>query len=310
MSCALAVHGGAGRADQEDPDGRHAVLRAAVEAGATVLGAGGAAIDAVECAVALLEDDARFNAGTGSVLTWDGRVEMDASIMEDGDRFGAVAAIAGVRNPVRVARRVLEETPHWLLAGPGALAFARQCGFEEWKTMTPERRARWRTLRRAILAAARRDSGRDAKAPSGFPQGYEDLVAYVRAHPEVRGTPGTVGAVALDRQGRAAAATSTGGVWLKLRGRVGDSALPGAGTFVGPGGAVSATGQGEEILRTQIARQTEALLRGLDASSAAAQAIETATAAGCECGVISVDRRGGVGSAFNTAAMPVEVWIG
>ncbi|MDP3938913.1 MAG: isoaspartyl peptidase/L-asparaginase [Deltaproteobacteria bacterium] len=306
MSCALAVHGGAGRADQEDPAARHAVLRAAMEAGATVLAAGGAALDAVERAVALLEDDARFNAGTGSVLTWDGRVEMDASIMEDGDRFGAVAAITGVRNPVRVARRVLEETPHWLLAGPGAVAFARQRGFDDWKTLTPERRAQWRKLRRAILAAARRDPGRGAKGPPG----YENLVELVRAHPEVRGTPGTVGAVALDRHGRAAAATSTGGVWLKLRGRVGDSAFPGAGTFVGPGGAVSATGQGEEILRTQVARQTEALLRDLDASSAAARAIEAATAAGCECGVITVDRRGGVGAAFNTAAMPVEVWVG
>lgn len=305
MSPALAVHGGAGRADQEDPAARRAALRTALEAGASALGAGGGALDAVERAVRVLEDDPRFNAGTGSVLTWDGRVEMDASIMEDGDRFGAVAAITDVRHPVSVARRVLEETPHWLLAGPGALAFARRRDFASWEVMTPERRARWRTLRRSILAAAR-SGGRARKVPPG----YEALVAYVRAHPEVRGTPGTVGAVALDGMGRAAAATSTGGVWLKLRGRVGDSALPGAGTFVGPGGAVSATGQGEAILRLQVARRTEALLRDLDARAAAARAVEEAGAAGCECGVIAVDRRGRAGFAFNTAAMPVEVWIG
>jgi beta-aspartyl-peptidase (threonine type) len=116
--------------------------------------------------------------------------------------------------------------------------------------------------------------------------------------------------VALDRRGRAAAATSTGGVWLKLRGRVGDSALPGAGTFVGPGGAASATGQGEAILRVQVARRTEFLLRDHRAREAAARAVEAATAAGCECGVIAVDREGGLGFAFNTAAMPVAVWRG
>jgi len=304
--CALAVHGGAGRADQEDPGARHAGLRAAVEAAAAGLAAGGSALDAVEQAVSVLEDDARFNAGTGSVLTWDGRVEMDASLMEDGERFGAVAAITGVRNPVRVARRVLEETPHWLLAGPGALAFARRLGFDSWDAMTPERRARWRALRRSVLAAARAQGRGGGKAPRGF----EGLADFIRAHPEVRGTPGTVGAVALDRRGRAAAATSTGGVWLKLRGRVGDSALPGAGTFVGPGGAVSATGQGEEILRVQVARRAEALLADLGARQGAARAVEDATAAGCECGLVAVDRRGEVGFAFNTAAMPVEVWVG
>jgi L-asparaginase / beta-aspartyl-peptidase len=116
--------------------------------------------------------------------------------------------------------------------------------------------------------------------------------------------------VAIDKRGCAAAATSTGGLWLKLRGRVGDSALPGAGTFVGRGGAVSATGQGEAILRFQLARRTELLLRDLDAPEAAARAMEVATEAGCEGGLIAVSRAGGVGFAFNTAAMPVAVWRG
>ncbi len=157
------------------------------------------------------------------------------------------------------------------------------------------------------MLAAARGAGGESPDPA-LP--WSKLVAYVRDLPEVKEAPGTVGAVALDAAGRAAAATSTGGMWLKLPGRVGDSALPGAGTFVGPGGAVSVTGHGEAILRLQVGRRLEGLLRELEASRAAAVAVEEAAAGGCACGVIAVDRRGRLGSAFNTAAMPVEVWRG
>jgi beta-aspartyl-peptidase (threonine type) len=306
MTPAIAVHGGAGRLEPGDAEARTDALRRACRAGAALLAEGRSALDAVEHAVAALEDAPGFNAGTGSVLSWDGRVEMDASIMGENDAFGGVAALGDVRHPVRVARRVLEGTDHWLLAGEGALAFARSQGFGPWRAETPARRERWRALRAQVLAAAR---GAGGESPDPALR-WSKLVAYVRDLPEVKGAPGTVGAVALDIAGRAAAATSTGGMWLKLAGRVGDSALPGAGTFVGPGGAVSATGHGEAILRVQVGRRLEGLLRELEASRAAARAVEEAAAAGCACGVIAVDRRGRLGSAFNTAAMPVEVWRG
>ncbi len=303
MTAAIALHGGAGGADQEEGDQRMRVLAAARDAGVAVLARGGGAVDAVTEAVCVLEDAPLFNAGTGSVLTWDGAIEMDASIMTEGDAFGGVGAVRDLRYPVRAARAVMEETEHWLLVGEGALALARAHAWGvPWDPETPARRARWRALRDEVLRAAR-----DAGGPADPALAHrERLVAFVKAHPQVAGTPGTVGAVALDREGRAAAATSTGGIWLKLAGRVGDSALPGAGTFVGPGGAVSATGHGEAILRVQLARRAEYLLRTMDAPAAAAHAIAEATAAGCDAGLVAVDRRGGTGFAFNTAAMPVE----
>jgi beta-aspartyl-peptidase (threonine type) len=208
---------------------------------------------------------------------------------------------------VRAARAVLEETDHWLLCGEGALAFARAHAWgAPWDNERPERRAQWRVLREEILRAAREKGGPAHPALAH----RERLVSFVRDHPEVAGAPGTVGAVAIDARGRAAAATSTGGVWLKLPGRVGDSALPGAGTFVGPGGAVSATGHGEAIMRIQLARRVERLLRETDADQAAARAVDEARASGCAAGVIAVDRRGRPGFAFNTEAMPAEVWRG
>jgi beta-aspartyl-peptidase (threonine type) len=305
---AIAVHGGAGSVDQEGRDQRLIVLAAARDAGGAVLSVGGSAIDAVTEAVCVLEDAPIFNAGTGSVLTWDGEIEMDASIMADGDAFGAVGALRVVRHPVRAARAVMEETDHWLLCGEGALAFVRAhaWGAGPWDPETPERRARWRVLREEVLRAARDKGSLDDPALAR----RERLVPFLRAHPAVAGTPGTVGAVAIDREGRTAAATSTGGIWLKLTGRVGDSALPGAGTFVGPGGAISATGHGEAIVRVQVARRAEALLRTMDAPAAAARAVEEASGGGCVCGLIAVDRRGSIGFAFNTAAMPVEVGRG
>ncbi len=303
MTAAIAVHGGAGGDDREHAEERRRALATARDAGVAILAGGGGAVDAVTQAVCLLEDAPLFNAGTGSVLTWDGEIEMEASIMAEGDAFGGVAAIQAVRNPVRAARAVMEETDHWILAGEGALAFARAHAWGgPWNPERPERRTRWRALRDEVLRAAHAS---DRPADPALAR-RDRLLSYVKFHPVVAGTPGTVGAVAIDRAGRAAAATSTGGVWLKLTGRVGDSALPGAGTFVGPGGAVSATGHGEAILRVQLARRAEALLRTMDAPGAAARAIGEATAAGCEGGLIAVDRRGGIGAAWNTPAMPTE----
>jgi beta-aspartyl-peptidase (threonine type) len=233
---------------------------------------------------------------------------MDASIMGEGESFGAVASLKNVRNPIRVARAVLAETDHWLLCGEGALAFARVQGFEAWNPVVPPQRERWEALRQKVLTAARGDAGGDAGGEKDPRLRWKKLLAYAGRLPETKASRGTVGAVALDASGRTAAATSTGGMWLKLSGRVGDSALPGAGTWVGPGGASSATGHGEAILRVQLTRRTERLLRDFPAQEAATRAITEAREAGCECGVLAVDRRGEIGFAFNTMAMPVEVW--
>ncbi len=233
---------------------------------------GGTALDAVEAAVRSLEDHPRFNAGRGSVLTAAGTVETDASIMEgDQLRNGAVAAVSGVRNPITLARRILEAGRHSLFAGPGALARARGA-----------RRAALRSRRARDRAAARAD--------------WRPLQA------------GTVGAVALDRFGTIAAATSTGGMSGKLPGRVGDSALIGCGTYAESSlGGVSCTGDGEAIIRVTLARRALDILKTVGEPGHACEValsvlVEEGRGQG---GLILVDWRGRVGWARSTTLMPV-----
>jgi len=267
---ALIVHGGAGA----DPGGRdelRAGMRDAVGAGWRALAAGGSSLDAVEAAVRSLEDHPRFNAGRGSVLTSTGTVETDASIME-GDRLrnGAVAAVAGVRNPITLARRILEEGRHSFFVGEGAVARARDLGVplcDPAELVTePQRR------RLAALQA------------------------------------GTVGAVALDRSGTIAAATSTGGTPGKLPGRVGDSALIGCGTYAESTlGGASCTGDGEAIIRVTLARRALDILKmvgepGHACEVALSVLVEEGRGQG---GLILVDWRGRVGWARSTKLMPV-----
>jgi L-asparaginase / beta-aspartyl-peptidase len=267
---ALIVHGGAGA----DPGGREELrggMRDAVAAGWRALVEGGTALDAVEAAVRSLEDHPRFNAGRGSVLTAAGTVETDASIME-GDRLrnGAVAAVSGIRNPITLARRILDAGGHSLFAGPGALAHARDLGVplcDPAELVTDHQRRR--------LAALQ---------------------------------AGTVGAVALDRLGSIAAATSTGGTPGKLPGRVGDSALIGCGTYAETSlGGVSCTGDGEAIIRVTLARRTLEILKSVGDPG---QACEVALSVlveegGGQGGLILVDWRGRVGWACSTTLMPV-----
>ena len=200
---AIIVHGGAGDWSAEDGDGQAplAGCGAAARAGYEMLARGGSALEAAAAAVVVLEDDPQFNAGTGSALTADGEVECDASVMCGDGRAGAVGALGDVKNPIAVARLVMERTPHVLLVGAGAVDFAIESGLPPLppETLVTDRmRGKWR----AALARA-------AAAPSG----------------------GTVGCVARDAAGRVAAATSTGGMMLKRRGRVGDSAVIGAGNL-------------------------------------------------------------------------------
>jgi beta-aspartyl-peptidase (threonine type) len=273
----IIVHGGAGADPAEGREELRAGVGAAALAGWATLAGGGSALDAVERAVRTLEDHPRFNAGRGSVLTSTGTIEMDASIME-GDRLGcgAVAAVSRIANPVALARRVMEHTPHVLLVGPGALAFARAQGLPECE---PESLVTERQLRR--------HRARLAAAPKG-----------------------TVGALALDRHGTIAAATSTGGVAGKLPGRVGDSALIGCGTYADSAiGGVSCTGDGEAIIRVVLARQALHYLKDADDPDYAAKvAVDLLVEEGAgQGGLILLDWRGRTAYAHSTPLMPVAM---
>jgi beta-aspartyl-peptidase (threonine type) len=214
-------------------------MRAAVEAGRSVLHGGGSALDAVCATVVILEDNPIFNAGTGAVLNFDGFCELDASVMESREsRIGAVAALQRVRNPVLVARKVMEETDHVMLAGEGAQRFARVMGFGDHDPVTPARRADWADKRKRVDEVLGKHGLR--------------MRRFLKDHPEYAG--GTVGAAAVDSDGVLAAATSTGGVTLKLVGRVGDSPLAGAGNYASRYVAASATGTGEFVIRILAAR--------------------------------------------------------
>jgi L-asparaginase / beta-aspartyl-peptidase len=275
----IIVHGGAGADPKDGPQDLRDGLRAAVEIGWRILTDGGRALDAVEAAVRTLEDHPRFNAGRGSVLTSAGTVEMDASIM-DGDRLdcGAVGAVTRLRNPISLARRVLDDGRHVLLVSEGAEAFARASGFVECAAedlITERQRRRWNAGRPVAIDAEAR---------------------------------GTVGAVAVDRQGTAAAATSTGGTWGKQPGRVGDSALIGCGTYADSSlGAVSCTGDGEAIIRVVLARRTLDFLKDAgDPEYAARVAVDLLVDEGRGGGgLIVVDWRGRTAWAHSTPFMPV-----
>jgi len=242
----LIAHGGAGSWRVGSESDAMEGMRAAAEAGRAILDRGGSALDAACATVVLLEDNPIFNAGTGAVLNFDGFCELDAAVMEStAHRAGAVAALRRVRNPILVARKVMEETDHVMLAGEGALRFARAMGFGDHDPVTPARHADWKDKRAKL---------------DGEGRGLE-VRRFLRDHPEYAG--GTVGAVAVDRAGALAAATSTGGVTMKLVGRVGDSPLIGAGNYATPHAAVSATGTGEFVMRSLAGRDVaERVARG------------------------------------------------
>lgn len=226
---AVVAHGGVGESMGRDG------AQAAAEKGLAVLMRGGSALEAVVETVVVLEDDPRFNAGTGSRMKLDGTILMDAAVMDSGGRAGAVAAIREVKNPVLVARRVAD-TPHVLLVGDGAIRFAREMGFPSYNPATPDAVERLREARRRL---------KENDMPSWADPRWK---RFVDLHPSLSGCD-TVGAVARDSKGNYAVAASTGGVTFMLPGRVGDSPVIGAGFFAGPAGAVAATGIGEETMR-------------------------------------------------------------
>ena len=287
---ALVIHGGAGvlprdRMTPEREEACHAALDRVLSAGEAVLAVGGAALDAVTAAVCALEDEPLFNAGRGAVFTREGRHEMDASVMDGRDRrAGAVAGVCGPRNPVLLARCVMERTPHVLMVGDGALALGREAGlaFEDDAYFFTQER--WDSLQETLRMEAAGKLDEDAS----------------RRH-------GTVGAVARDRAGDLAAATSTGGMTAKRAGRVGDSPVIGSGTFADNRScAVSATGDGEVFLRLCIAHEIEARLRLTDASleQVARQVVTSDLAAlGGSGGVIAVAHDGSMAAPFSSEGM-------
>lgn len=263
----LVIHGGAGAAPATSEARRAAevALASALANGWAVLSAGGAAIDAVEVAVASLEESGCFNAGAGAVADADGGVTLDAAVMDGARRtVGAVAAVTNVRAAVRAARLVMDETSHVLLAGAGAERFAAEHGV--------------------------------ALAPAGYFQ-------KMRQRPV--SNAGTVGAVARDVAGHLAAATATGGVSGKLPGRVGDSPLAGAGVWADARCAVSATGTGEFFIRAAFAHRIacEMELAGRSLEDAADRALVEVTSLGGTGGCIAVDRQGRVAMPLSTPAM-------
>lgn len=271
----ILVHGGAGKVMPDLIEARRAGVRQAALSGWQVLNREGSAVEAVERAVRALEDDPAFNAGRGACLNRDGEVELDASIMDGKDlAAGAIGAVKRIANPVTLARAVMDAGRHILLVGEGAQRFAAEAGIEACDPealITARQRARW--------AALRLERGR---------------------------APGTVGAVARDRAGHLAAATSTGGLPFKAPGRVGDSALIGCGTYADDRlGAASCTGDGEAIIKLVLAKSALELLRPDGGPMGAAKcAVNLLTARiGGGVGIILLDPRGRVGYARNTAQM-------
>jgi len=284
MMWRLVIHGGAGAMRPKHGDADHEQraregLRAALEAGASILEGGGSALDAVEASVRILEDDPCFNAGRGSVLTSEGCVELDAAIMDGRDRrAGAVAGLRTTRAPISLARRLMEQGPHVFLSGRGADEFAREAEIEQVDN-------RW-------FVTAERQRQLDEILAHG---GFDAEVKY-----------GTVGAVAFDQHGHVAAATSTGGLTAKRWGRIGDSPLIGCGTYADDrSAAVSATGSGEYFIRAVAAHQLAERVRlgGETLQSALDGVLADIGELGGSGGLIAVSSTGEAACGFTTRAM-------
>ncbi len=270
----IIVHGGAGHPPEETLSKRLKGCEQAALIGWEVLQNGQSALEAVEMAVIELEDNPLFNAGTGSTLNVHGQVEMDAAIMDGRTlKAGAVATVNRIRNPIQLARKVLEDGRHVLLGGEGAHHFARQSGVPEYP---PES---------LIVEDARR--------------------RWEKRH-------GTVGCVALDQEGGIAVGTSTGGIFDKLPGRIGDSPLLGCGTYADDSGGVSCTGNGEAIIRVVMAKTTLDFMRAgshpMDTAKKAVALLEEKT--GGKGGLIIIDKNGRVGYSRSTSEMPICVVSG
>jgi len=300
MRYAIAIHGGAGSSPsiftEAQNDRRRASMKQALQIGTDILKNGGSSLDAVEQVLRFLEDDPQFNAGVGAVFNAVGSHELDASIM-DGKNLacGAVAGVSIVKNPISLARKVMTDTPHVLLAGPGAEAFAKQSKVplvQPTHFNTPATLKRWNQ---------RQEKLKGLNKVSQF-----DVSKQLNAFDRITGSyHGTVGCVALDASGDLAAGTSTGGLTGKKFGRVGDSPIVGAGTFASNDTcAVSCTGKGEQFIRHAVAYDVSARMKyaGQTVEDAAKQ-ILTKTLNRGDGGIIAVDKAGKITMQYNTGGM-------
>lgn len=274
---AIIAHGGAGGVNH--PTRRDRGLIRACSIGYGMLMQGRSSLDAVEQAVMVLEDVSIFNAGRGSSLNLEGVPEMDASIMTSDMRFGAVAVLTDVRYPIRVARMVMEKTDHLVLGGRNAVRFARIMGVPKYNCVTREKKRAWRRMQK------KRHS------------------AYFRKLPDLAEYYGTVGVVAIDGNGMITSGTSSGGITMRLPGRIGDTPSPGAGTYADAHGGVGATGHGEEILRHLLSFRAAQLMARYPAPVAGDKIIAYASDRKCRCGLIGIDKKGRIMCVNNTKAM-------
>lgn len=295
---ALIVHGGAGNWPPGSDRGAIEGTSAAVAAGRRILDAGGSALDAACAAAVMLEDNPIFNAGTGAVLNFDGFCELDACVMLGSHaETGSVSALQRVKNPILVARKIMEQTDHVMLTGDGAQRFARVMGFADYDPVTPARRADWRDKRDHLGEILGANNPRALK-----------MHKFLKDHPEYAG--GTIGAVALDASGVLCAATSTGGVTLKLAGRVGDTPLPGAGTYASKFAAASATGTGEFVIRSLATRQiSDYVQQGKPLNEAIQKVLDQlGRDFDADVGFIALDAKGNAVAGHRTRDMP-HAWF-
>jgi L-asparaginase / beta-aspartyl-peptidase len=290
----LVIHGGAGTIERakmtpEREREHRAGLERALTAGCEILKRGGSSLDATEAAVRVLEDDPHFNAGKGAVFTSAGTNELDAAIMDGKTlKAGAVASVKHIKNPVSLARLIMEKSPHVMLDCAGAEAFAKENGIELVDQKYFFTQERWDALQK--LKAAEKTSGSGDK---------KFIISDQDRH-------GTVGAVALDQNGNLAAATSTGGTTNKRAGRIGDSPVIGAGTYANNMTcAVSGTGDGEYFIRSVVGHDISALMeyRGMPLQEAGQTVLDKVAKLGGTGGLIAIDRQGNVTLPFNTNGM-------
>jgi len=290
---AMVIHGGAGtirRADmsEEGETAYREALETALRTGFEILTNGGTSLDAVEATIRTMEDSPLFNSGKGAVFTHEGRNELDASIMEGKTmNAGAVAGVTILKNPISAARAVMEKSKHVMMSGRGAELFATQQGLEVVDPQYFWTEKRWKSLQKAL---------EDEKTASSN--------AALDENPDHKF--GTVGAVALDRDGNIAAGTSTGGMTNKRFGRIGDSPVIGAGTYAkNDTCGVSATGHGEFFIRWSVASRISDLMeyKGLSVDDAATEVVELLREVGGEGGVIALDAKGNVSMPFNSEGM-------
>lgn len=304
---AIVLHGGAGVIERksmspETDAAYRAALKKSTQAAADVLNKGGSSVDAVVAAIRLMEDDPLFNAGKGAVFTADGKNELDAAIMEGSTmRAGAIAGVTRTKNPISLARAVMEKSPHVMLIGTGADQFATSIGLEQVDPSYFFTERRWQSLIRQL----KKENAPLPPRPAGVPPAPSG--GFAEIEPPDAHKYGTVGVVVLDRDGNIAAGTSTGGTQAKRWGRVGDSPIIGAGTYASNQScAVSATGTGEYFIRLTVARTICSLVqyKGMKLEEAVDQVVQKdLRAIHGDGGVIAITPDGQMAWSFNTPGM-------